>query len=102
MDARYEAELPLGAMTQRISNPDQSARGAGRVGSALREGGFPPREAGRANEDQPKKGRGISGCGGFRAKAKRFREASHPSGWGDERKSEDPRIRPGRKRRLSW
>ena len=41
MGARIEAELPLGAMMQRDFNPDQLARGAGRVGPPLR-GRFPP------------------------------------------------------------
>jgi serine/threonine-protein kinase len=40
--------------------PDQSARGAGRAGARFCEGGFPPRETGRVEGTQPKKGRGTS------------------------------------------
>jgi len=98
-DRRRTAPRGDGA-TKRKSGPVGRRRRKSR--SRLCEGGFPPREAKPREGGQPKKGRGISGCGGSRAKAKQHREASHPSGWGDERSSEDPRIRLGWKRRLSW
>ena len=55
MDAGYEAELPLGAMMQRIPKPDQSARGAGRVGPAFARAVSPPGKPSRAKETNPRR-----------------------------------------------
>ena len=81
MVARYEAELPLGAKTQRISKPDQSARGAGRVGSALCEGGFPPRETGRAKGTSPRRAVKDQDAKAFGPKRSDFAKVNHLSGW---------------------
>ena len=55
MAARIEAELPLGAMMQRNSKPDQSAGGAGRVGPAFARAVSPPGKPSRAKEANPRR-----------------------------------------------
>ena len=72
MGARIDEELPLGAMTRRNSKPDQSARGAGRVGPAFARAVSPPGKPSRAKEANPRRAAEYQDAKAFGLKRSNF------------------------------